>query len=74
MYFPVLDAATGRLRSLWLAPMRMQRFQLRRASPEDTRWLCRTLARESARFASPVTVEEHQGGLEVRLPPSCSEA
>jgi len=50
MYFPVVDPATGRLLSLRMIPMRMRRFQLRRASAEEACWLEATINRESARF------------------------
>jgi poly-gamma-glutamate synthesis protein (capsule biosynthesis protein) len=47
MYFPALDEATGELRELELAPMRMRRFRLERAGAEDTAWLAAMLRRES---------------------------
>ncbi len=50
MYFPTLDGATGTLRSLTLAPMRIERFSLHHASEPDTRWLRDRLDRESGRF------------------------
>jgi len=50
MYFPVVDPASGRLASLRMIPMRMRRFRLCRASPEEARWLEATINRESARF------------------------
>ena len=48
MYFPVLDAATGKLAELRLAAMRMRKFRLQRASDEDAEWLAALLRRESA--------------------------
>jgi poly-gamma-glutamate synthesis protein (capsule biosynthesis protein) len=46
MYFPTLEAATGRLVRLVLTPTRLQRFRLHRASGADARWLLDTLNRE----------------------------
>jgi poly-gamma-glutamate synthesis protein (capsule biosynthesis protein) len=46
MYFPELDAATGRLVRLELVPMRIRHFQARRARDEDARWLAEMLTRE----------------------------
>ncbi|MBS3650229.1 CapA family protein [Pseudaminobacter sp. 19-2017] len=48
-YFVELDPR-GRLLALELAPFRLQRFQLVRASPSETAWLCRVLDRECRRF------------------------
>lgn len=52
MYFPQLDAASGRLVDLKLVPLKIRRFQLHRASQEDAAWLSRILDRESARFGT----------------------
>ncbi len=51
MYFPRL-AADGRLRGLELVPMRIRRFRLERAAPEDAAWLAAMLVREGARFGT----------------------
>ena len=40
MYFVELDSQTGQLVSARLVPMQMRRFQLKRASASDARWLC----------------------------------
>jgi poly-gamma-glutamate capsule biosynthesis protein CapA/YwtB (metallophosphatase superfamily) len=40
MYFVELDSQTGQLVSARLVPMQMRRFQLKRASALDARWLC----------------------------------
>jgi poly-gamma-glutamate capsule biosynthesis protein CapA/YwtB (metallophosphatase superfamily) len=40
MYFVELDSQTGHLVSARLVPMQMRRFQLKRASAPDARWLC----------------------------------
>jgi len=55
MYFPTLDAATGQLRQLLLAPTTMRRFQVRRAQSRDIDWLESTLNREGRAFGSEVT-------------------
>ena len=39
MFFPTLDAVSGRLLGLALTPMRISRFRLRRAVGPDARWL-----------------------------------
>ena len=49
MFFPELDAATGKLAELALVPMRMRGFRLNRASGEDADWLAATL-REASRL------------------------
>jgi poly-gamma-glutamate synthesis protein (capsule biosynthesis protein) len=54
MYFPTLDAASGRLQGLALAPMRVRRFRLQHAAEEEARWLQRTLDRESRVFGTRV--------------------
>ena len=64
-YFPVLDVATGRLSGLDMTPMRIRRFQVRRASREDARWLTDTINRESRRFGFRARLEE-EGGLVLR--------
>jgi poly-gamma-glutamate synthesis protein (capsule biosynthesis protein) len=46
MYFPEIDAASGTLRSLRMAPMRMRRFRLERAPAEGADWLRIALNRE----------------------------
>jgi len=47
MFFPTLDAATGKLAELALVPMRMRGFRLNRASGEDADWLAATLREHS---------------------------
>lgn len=54
MVFPTLDAASGALRGLALAPMRMRRFRLQRATEEEAGWLQHTLDRESCAFGTRV--------------------
>lgn len=39
MYFPTLDAASGRLVALRMTPLRVRQMRLERASPDDASWL-----------------------------------
>jgi poly-gamma-glutamate capsule biosynthesis protein CapA/YwtB (metallophosphatase superfamily) len=48
MFFPALEAPTGKLLRLALTPMRIRRFRLNRASDEEAGWLAALLGRESA--------------------------
>lgn len=50
MFFPVLDAATGRLTTLHATPLQIRNLRLHRASTADARWLCGTLNRINGRF------------------------
>jgi len=50
MYFPTVDAVTGRLVDLHMTPMQIRRFRANHASPEDARWLADTINRESRTF------------------------
>ena len=54
MYFADIDAASGELVALELAPLQIKRFRLERAKPADVDWLARLLDRESARFRAHV--------------------
>ena len=69
MYLPQIEAATGKLLSLRMIPMRIVRFRLQRASPADAEWLHRRLARESRKFGTEIVLHEdnslmiEQGGL-----------
>jgi poly-gamma-glutamate synthesis protein (capsule biosynthesis protein) len=54
MYFATVDAATGRLMALRMAPMRIQKMRLTRASPDDAAWLCTRLTGISRRFGASV--------------------
>ncbi|MFD2512304.1 CapA family protein [Pontibacter locisalis] len=58
MYFPVLDAGTGKLKAMKMVPMQISKFRLNYASDEDTRWLAKTLNRESQKFGTKVKLEE----------------
>jgi len=64
MYFPVLDPADGRLLRLVLKPTRIQRFQVRRASPQEAAWQAAVLNREGRALGTHV-VPDGDGGLRV---------
>jgi poly-gamma-glutamate synthesis protein (capsule biosynthesis protein) len=55
MYFPTVDADTGRLVRLTMTPTRIRRFRVGRASPEETAWLARRLDRECRRFGTRIS-------------------
>lgn len=57
MYFPTLDAATGKLVSLRMVPMQLRRLQLRYASARDAAWLANVLHRESKKFGAGVELQ-----------------
>lgn len=59
MYFITLDVATGKLVSLKMTPMRINRFRLHDALPEDVRWLQQTLDRESRRLGASVALADN---------------
>ncbi len=52
MYFPTLDAATGRLAHFQMSPMQTKRFRLNRAAAEAAHWLQEVLMREGRRFGT----------------------
>ena len=52
MYFPTLDADTGRLLRLELVPAQMKRLRVQRASAADSSWLRTLLDREGRRFGT----------------------
>lgn len=54
MYFPTLDAATGRLRSFAIAPTRIARFRVNRASEADADWIAGVLGREGRELGTRV--------------------
>ena len=57
MYFPTLDAATGRLTRLTLAPTQIRHFRANRARSEDARWLAELLSREGRAFGTQVELQ-----------------
>jgi poly-gamma-glutamate capsule biosynthesis protein CapA/YwtB (metallophosphatase superfamily) len=54
MYFPTLDARTGRLRELLMTPTHMHRFRVTYAEPEQSEWLREALTREGRRLGTAV--------------------
>jgi poly-gamma-glutamate synthesis protein (capsule biosynthesis protein) len=54
MYFPTLDAATGKLACLALTPTRIRRFRVNLANDEEAAWLAAMLEREGQRFGTRV--------------------
>ena len=56
MYFPVLEAGSGRLLRLAMAPMRRRRFRLNRPAAEEAQWLAGTVNREAGRFGAGARV------------------
>jgi len=61
LYALSFEAGPGTLSALRMAPFRIKRFSLNRASPEEADWLTALLARESAPF--DVAVERLPDGL-----------
>jgi len=60
MYFPVLDAGTGRLLELDLVPTRIRRLRINRAVDADRDWMLATLRRECRSFGCEI--EESAAG------------
>lgn len=58
MYFVRVNPRSGELTGLEMTPMRIRRFQLKRASDEEASWLAATMDRESRRFDSRVELQE----------------
>jgi poly-gamma-glutamate synthesis protein (capsule biosynthesis protein) len=54
MYFPTVDAASGRLESLRMTPMQIRNLRLNRACAVDADWIARTVARISRPFGAHV--------------------
>jgi poly-gamma-glutamate synthesis protein (capsule biosynthesis protein) len=63
MYFVSFDMRQGTLRAVEMAPLRMRRFRLSRASRRDTQWLATTLQRESARVGSSIELQQDHSML-----------
>jgi len=62
MYFATFARSTAgaaRLERLEMSPMRMRRFRLERPSPDDAKWLCEVLARESRRLGVDVVLDQN---------------
>ncbi len=69
LYFIRLDPTVSALVDLRLVPRQVRRFQLRRASGTDARWVQQMLHREGARFGTTVFLNP-DNSLSVRLPGS----
>jgi poly-gamma-glutamate capsule biosynthesis protein CapA/YwtB (metallophosphatase superfamily) len=65
MYFPTLDAASGRLVRMRLVPMRMRHFRLNRAAEADARWMEHMLNREGRELGTRVE-RQADDSLELR--------
>ena len=61
MYLPTLAFSDGRLLELTMVPFQIRNFRLNRAGKDDTAWLCRSLARESAMLGAEITLQEGAG-------------
>ncbi|MGK5520221.1 CapA family protein [Micromonospora sp. URMC 107] len=57
LWLPTLDAATGALRRLRAAPVRMRRMRLERAAPDEARWLAGVLGGSDPPFAPGFAVD-----------------
>ncbi|MFP3913630.1 MAG: CapA family protein [Actinomycetota bacterium] len=64
LYLLTMDADAGQLQKLELVPMRMRRFRLEHAPPEEVEWLATTLSREGSSLGT--VVEPGGGRLQVR--------
>lgn len=58
MYFADVEPKTGKLTALHMAPMRMRRFRVNRASKEDTAWLFDVISREGAKLGTSTRLNE----------------
>ena len=66
LYFASLEAGTGQLAALRMAPMRARRMRLQLAPAADRQWLGTVLDRISRRFGSRVDLQP-DGMLALRL-------
>lgn len=64
MYFPSFDPASGKIVRMRMMPMQIKRFQIVRATTEDSRWLVQTLNREGKRLGTRVKLGK-EGSLEL---------
>jgi poly-gamma-glutamate capsule biosynthesis protein CapA/YwtB (metallophosphatase superfamily) len=64
MYFPALEATSGNLMGLAMAPMQMSKFRLNRTRPEDGSWLAKALDRECGGLGTSVALRA-DGRLEL---------
>jgi poly-gamma-glutamate capsule biosynthesis protein CapA/YwtB (metallophosphatase superfamily) len=66
LYFPELDPATGKLKSLVMVPMQLRKFRLTYAESTDLAWLGNVLNRESNKMGTNVIVQD--SSLHLALP------
>ncbi|WP_413612795.1 CapA family protein [Bdellovibrio sp. HCB-110] len=57
MYFVELDSETGKLADLKLVPLRLQKFQLKKASRTEVSWINKTLNREGINLPHKLKIE-----------------
>jgi poly-gamma-glutamate synthesis protein (capsule biosynthesis protein) len=57
MYFPRLEASTGRLLGMEMAPTQLRRFQVHRAAEADAAWLKELLDMEGEQLGTQFTIE-----------------
>jgi poly-gamma-glutamate capsule biosynthesis protein CapA/YwtB (metallophosphatase superfamily) len=69
MYFPTVDAGSGRLLRLELVATQIHRFRVRRAGAEDRGWLCAVIDREGQRFGTRTQLRT-DGRIELGWTPS----
>ncbi len=58
MYFPSLDAATGKLERLDITPLQIRRFRLNRISQRDASWLRDTLGRACEKLGTRLELND----------------
>lgn len=63
MYFADLEAETGRLSQLRIAPFQLRNFRLNHADPADVRWIRDRLGREVARFGHRIRQEPREPAI-----------
>ena len=56
MYLVSVNSRSGELNKLEMIPMRIRRFQLKRATTEEATWLAATIDRESRKFEARVAL------------------
>ena len=61
LYFPAVDALTGRLLSLKMIPTRLRRFSLNHAEKEDVKWMKDLLNREGKVLGTGVELDKDKG-------------
>jgi poly-gamma-glutamate synthesis protein (capsule biosynthesis protein) len=64
MYFVTLAVSTGELACVRMVPLHIDRFRLKRASVEDTRWIIDVLNREGQALGTRAAASE-DGTLEL---------